>query len=143
MSFDQLCHDMRVSDRERLLLLVHLYRFRHESALRKLWTLRPGERLMPRTPKDEDTLEAVEIEFEEKVIEALRVKAKSDRRTVSAQLNTILHGLFFGGNRYVTEYQVNEMVRETIIVECRSQGSFQSAMRAVVNATLAEREKGE
>ena len=37
MSFDQLCHDLRVSDRERLLLLVHLHHFRHESALRKLW----------------------------------------------------------------------------------------------------------
>ena len=98
---------------------------------------------MPRTPKDEDTLEAVEIAFEERVIEALRVKAKSDRRTVSAQLNTILHGLFFGGNRYVTEYQVEDMVRKVIVSECEREGSFASAMRVIVKATVAEREKGE
>ena len=95
---------------------------------------------MPRMPKDEDTLEAVEIEFEEKVIEALRVKAKSDRRTVSAQLNTILHGLFFGGNRYVTELQVEDMVRKVIVSECRPEGSFASSMRVVAKAAVNKRE---
>ena len=96
---------------------------------------------MPSTPKDEETLETVEIEFEEKVIEALRVKAKSDRRTVSAQLNTILHGLFFGGNRYVTEYDVEDKVRKVIVRECKSQGVFFSSMREVVKREFAKREE--
>lgn len=83
-------------------------------------------------PMEEVAPETMEIEFEGKVIETLRRKATADRRTVSAQLNTILDGLFHGGNRYVTQLDVQEMVRDTIVAECRKEGSFTAAMRAFI-----------